>query len=117
VHIHIPAQFAFDNGRVYSRDGFTLEAILNERSGHNWVLSREPGITTPLRRAVRKSGWGLPTVVPEIALYFKAQDLRRRDERDFLALFPQLTGRQLDWLRDAVAAVRHDHPWLAQLAR
>ena len=114
AHIHIPAKFAFDRGRVFSEDGFTLEAILNERSGGDWVLSREVMISRPLNRCVRQSAWGLPTVVPEVALFFKAQDLRRRDRADFLALLPRLTGEQRDWLRDAIS--RAGHPWLAQLA-
>jgi hypothetical protein len=113
AHVHIPAEFAFDGGRVYSKDGFTLEAILNERSGSDWVLSREPTISRELSTCVQQSAWGLPTVVPEVALFFKSLDLRRRDKADFSALLPLLTREGRDWLREAIARV--GHPWLAEL--
>jgi hypothetical protein len=40
---------------------------------------------------------------------------RARDEQDFAALLPVLTGAGLAWLRDSLATVRPDHPWLAKL--
>ncbi|HEY5641089.1 MAG TPA: hypothetical protein VIW01_13665 [Dehalococcoidia bacterium] len=113
VHIHIPAKFAFDNGRVYSEDGFTLEAILNELSGGDWVLRREPMIGRDLSSCVRRSDWDIPTVVPEVLLFFKSLDLRGRDRADFAALLPKLTATQRAWLREAVTLL--GHPWEAQL--
>ena len=94
--------------------GFGLDIQFNERSGDDWVLSREPRVTVPLRRAVRQSDWGLPTLAPEVLLFYKARDLRRRDKVDFLALLPQLTPEQRDWLRNAISLL--GHPWLAQLS-
>ncbi|MGH2610712.1 MAG: hypothetical protein ACRDHF_16645, partial [Tepidiformaceae bacterium] len=61
------------------------------------------------------SPWGLPTVVPEVLLAFKARDLRRRDRLDFEALLPRLDQQQHDWLRDAISLM--GHPWMSQLAR
>ena len=82
-----------------SHDGFNLEVILSERSRRDWVFSREPRITMPLRRTAQQSAWGLPAVVPEVILFYKAtayfaveelKDRRRQDEPDFLALLPHL---------------------------
>ena len=97
-----------------AEQGFRLDIQLNERSGDHWVLNGEPRVAIPLRQAVRPSGWGLPTVVPEVTLFYKAMDLRRRDKLDFAALRPQLTDEQRDWLREALSLV--GHPWLPQLA-
>jgi hypothetical protein len=53
-------------------------------------------------------------VAPEVLLFYKSLDLRRRDKLDFAALAPQLTDGQRAWLREAIAAI--GHPWLAELA-
>jgi hypothetical protein len=96
------------------QQGFSLDIQLNDRSGDDWILSRQPRISLPLRNAVHQSPWGLPTVVPEVLLFFKALELRRRDKLDFLALLPDLTQEQRDWLRSAISLV--GHPWLSQLS-
>ena len=107
-----------------SDDGVHLDIQVNERSGRDWIFSREPRITLPLRRCAQQSPWGLPTAGPEVILFYKANPprwrdglrpaLRRRDERDFLALLPHLTEEQRSWLRDAISLVHPGHPWLPQ---
>lgn len=104
-----------EGGIATAGEGFTLEFQLNERSGEDWVLRRRPMISLPLSRAVWRSRWSVPTVAPEVVLFYKAADLlRHRDKVDFQALLPHLTGEQRDWLRAAIALV--GHPWLSQLA-
>ena len=106
--------------------GFNLEVLLNERSGRDWIFSREPLVTMPLLRCAQQSAWGLPTVVPEVILFYKANppawrdlpraDLRPHDELDFLALLRHLTEKQRYWLWEAISLVQSGHPWLTQLA-
>ena len=118
AHIHARSPEARD--RVPDRlddpaqAGFGLDIQVNERSAEEWILNRDPDITLPLRRCVRQSAWGLPTMVPEALLFYKASELRRRDKLDFLALLPHLTDEQRDWLRNAISLV--GHPWLTQLS-
>jgi hypothetical protein len=50
-----------------------------------------------------------------VLLFFKAQQPRRRDWRDFVAFMPQLSANQNTWLRDAIARVDAQHPWIAAL--
>lgn len=97
-----------------AQQGFGLDIQVNERSGDDWIFSRAPRISLPLHQCVGQSGWGLPTLVPEVLLFFKARDLRRRDKLDFLGLLPHLTDEQRDWLRNAISLV--GHPWLTQLS-
>ena len=106
--------------------GFNLEVIHNERSGDDWVFSREPRITMPLRRCARQSAWGVPAVVPEVILFYKANPpawrdlppppLRPRDDLDFLALTPHLTRQARDWFLEAISLVNPGHPWLPRLS-
>jgi len=106
--------------------GFNLEVVLSERSGRDWVFNREPRITLPLRRCAQQSAWGLPAVVPEVILFYKANppawrdlprpDLRPQDDLDFRALLPHLTEEQCNWLREAISLVHPGHTWLPQLS-
>jgi hypothetical protein len=106
-----------------AHDGFKLEVLLDERSGRDWILSREPRISLPLRLCVQQSPWRLPTAIPEVLLFFKAtayfgiseMNDRPQDEGDFLTLVPHLTEKQRHWLREAIPLVHPDHPWLSQL--
>ena len=97
-----------------AEQGFILDIQLSDLSGEEWVLSDEPRVSLALSNAVRQSPWGIPAVVPEVLLFFKALELRRRDKWDFRALLPSLTRAQREWLREAIAAV--GHPWVAELA-
>ncbi len=97
-----------------SQQGFTLDIQLGDRAGDDWILSRQPRISLPLGDGVQQSPWDLPTVVPEVLFFFKARELRQCDKLDFLALLPQLTREQRDWVRGAISLA--GHPWLPQLS-
>ncbi len=118
AHIHgrlrDPSSPAPDRLDAPVQQGFSLDIQLNERSGDDWIMRREPRISLPLEDSIRQSSWGVPTLVPEVLLFYKAGELRRRDKLDFLALLPQLAQEQRDWLRSAISLV--GHPWLSQLS-
>jgi hypothetical protein len=106
-----------------SLDGLDLEILLNERSGHDWVLSTDPPIALPLDRSSRQSPAGLPTLVAEILMFYKATAYwglpghpRPRDEADFRALLPHLAEDERSWLREAISLLVPEHPWLAHVA-
>jgi Aminoglycoside-2''-adenylyltransferase len=112
--LELPAHIHAD-----SHDGFNLEVLLNERSNGDWVLSREPFLTVPVAHCAEPSAWGLPTLVPELLLYFKATEYfgeegydRPHDELDFFTLLDRLTESPRLWLRDTVSLVHPSHPWL-----
>ncbi len=102
---------------IHARGGdFNLDIQLNRRAGDDWVVSAEPTMTMPLHRAIRRSPWGVPTLAPEVVLFYKAPgDIRPHDEADFRALAATLDAEQAAGLRDAIARVRPGHHWLAQL--
>ena len=110
-----------------SQDGSELEVVLNDRSGDDWIFSREPHISLPLPRCTQLSAWGLPAVGPEVILFYKAHppvwrddppsELRPHDELDFLGLLPELSEKQRGWLREAISLVRPGHSWLSRLSR
>lgn len=104
-----------------AHDGFDLEVLVNERSADEWILSREPLVALPLPHAARRSTWDLPTVTPEVVLFYKATayfgtegSRDARDETDFIALLPQVAETQRTWLMEAITLVHPGHPWLVR---
>jgi Aminoglycoside-2''-adenylyltransferase len=95
--------------------GFGLDIQLDDRAGDDWVMKREPRVTRPIEQCVAESPWALPAAVPEVLLFFKAAEPRRRDERDFLALLPLLDDEQRLWLSGALSAAFPGHHWIAAL--
>jgi hypothetical protein len=122
------------NEPLYADRGFYTEFVFNELTpGDEWVLyftppdgkgpTRKPIVTIPLDRGVRESRYGVPTLVPEAVLFYKATAykdtrnyMRRRDHIDFERLVPKLTRDERAWLREAIGLVEANHPWLGVLA-
>ncbi len=94
--------------------GFGLDIQLNDGSAAEWMVSHDPFLSVPMAQAIAKSPWGVPTATPEVLLFYKSRDLRRRDRTDFARLLPRLTYAQRAWLRHAIE--RAGHPWVAELA-
>jgi hypothetical protein len=92
-------------------DGFELDVQVEERSADEWVLVAEPRIAVPVARLEERPAWGLPTVAPEVVLFYKALDLRVHDETDIALLLSELAEDQRSWLRDAVSLVRPEFSW------
>lgn len=103
-----------EGGALWAEQGWHLDVQFNDREGAGWVLSREPLVTLPVEQSWRQSPLGAPTVVPEVLLFYKAVDMRRRDKQDFTRLLPHLSDTQRTWLHNALSRV--GHPWLAQLS-
>ncbi len=113
VHARPPGDGALpDRVDGAAQQGFELDIQFNARDGGAWVFSREPRIMLPLGRCIVPSPWGVPAVSAEVALFYKAAETRRRDERDFANLFPHLGAETLAWLREAIALACPSHHWL-----
>ncbi len=102
-----------------------LEFHLNEQRSGSWTFCRQPAIAMPLRKCIRQSPWGLPAVVPEVILYYKAlppgwrgvrPDLRPHDQTDFESLLAVLGTRRRAWISHAISQIDPGHSWLTQLS-
>jgi hypothetical protein len=130
AHVHVPELgSSLSTAPTLTHPAFEFEFLLNEGSDQHWVLNRQPQIAAPLERCARLPCWDLPVAAPEIILFYKAggdrtpseveargDTFRPRDEQDFFALLPTLTGAQRSWLRASLATVQPEHPWLADIA-
>jgi len=104
-----------EDGVCAPAKGWWLDIQIDAREGDECVLRRDPHLSLPLSEAIRPSPWGVPATSPEVLLFFKATMPRRRDWRDFVAFLPRLTRKQNVWLRDAIAQLDAEHPWVAAL--
>ncbi|MEJ7812349.1 MAG: hypothetical protein WKG32_18205 [Gemmatimonadaceae bacterium] len=95
--------------------GPTLELLLNERAGTDWVFRRDPAIRLPIARALRTTASGLPVLAPEIVLLYKAKAPRAHDDADFVMTHAVLSTAGRAWLADAIAHCHPGHRWLRAL--
>ena len=118
-HLVLPAHV-----HAHSEGDVDLEVLINERSHDQWVLSAEPTIHVPILSATAISPWGIPTVVPEILLFYKgtayfgdAEMTKRRshDDVDFDTVRDQLDRDERTWLHDSISRLYPNHPWLESL--
>lgn len=109
-HLDLPGHI---HANTAAMNGIELDIQVNERAGADWVLG--PGLTTPLVTDAT-AAWRLPTVAPEVILFYKSgmgpEPSRDRDEQDFHALAASLTAAQRSWLRKALPGA---HPWQERL--
>ena len=91
--------------------------MIDESSDGDWVSRRNPGIRRPIAGIGKTSTNGIPYLAPEIQLFYKAKNLRPKDETDFTAVLPSLTREQRQWLSDAITRTHGDHPWRGRLSK
>lgn len=76
-----------------------------------WICRRDESIRRPYAEIVARTIDGIPYLVPEIVLLFKAKLFRDKDRADLEAACPWMSDDQHAWLRGAVERVHPGHPW------
>lgn len=93
---------------------WSFELLLEEKAGADWVYRRDSRVRRPLAE-VGLVAAGLPVLVPEIVLLYKAKNARARDEADFRAALPAMSRDARTWLAGAMSTAHPGHPWLKAL--
>ncbi len=96
---------------------WSLEILLDEGDGDDWVSRREARVRRPLASLGWRTAAGLPVLAPEVVLFYKAKNVRPEDDCDFDAVLPRLTSTQRAWLDETLAISFPAHPWRLRLAR
>jgi hypothetical protein len=79
------------------------------------VYRRNPAVRKPLAEVGVTALGGVPILVPEIVLLYKAHELTEKDEADFRSALPHLTPSQKAWLLGALDKTRPNHPWARRM--
>jgi hypothetical protein len=100
--------------REHAMAPWRIDVVLSEdRDGH-WRSRRDPDLTLPVEDATWLSG-GVRYLRPELALSYKAIQLRAKDEHDFAAALPQMSAAARTYLADFLARKHPEHPWRERL--
>jgi hypothetical protein len=80
-----------------------------------WACRRDPSITLSYDEPILHSAEGIPYVIPEVALVFKAKHLRAKDQTDFRNVLPALDPSRKSRLHAWLSQIHPGHPWIAKL--
>jgi len=94
---------------------YRLDIFREPHDGGIWICRRDPAIRRPYAEVITATRDGIPYLVPEVVLLFKAKHSRPKDEADFGGALPLLTTAQKAWLAAALARVHPGHHWLSRL--
>ncbi|MFJ3882619.1 nucleotidyltransferase domain-containing protein [Streptomyces sp. NPDC090077] len=94
---------------------WSVQLMLDEAEGTQWVSRRDPAIRLPINQLGRTSETGIPYLAPEVQLFYKAKATRDKDETDFEAVLPLLGAPARAWLADAIKVTSPTHHWLRRL--
>ncbi|MFE9555441.1 nucleotidyltransferase domain-containing protein [Streptomyces sp. NPDC006703] len=94
---------------------WSVELLLDESDGGEWVSRRDARIRLPLDRIGRVSADGIPYLTPEVQLFYKAKATREQDQSDFEAVLPLLATAQRAWLLKVLDWCEPQHPWREHL--
>jgi hypothetical protein len=96
---------------------YRLDVFREPQRAGAWVCRRDEGIRLPYERVIRRTADGIPYLVPEVVLLFKAKHSGEpKNQADFAATLPLLDDTAVGWLCWALARVHPGHPWIGALA-
>jgi hypothetical protein len=88
--------------------------FLEDVEDDTWICRRDRRLRRPVEELTVHAR-GVPVVVPEIQLLYKAKHTGEKDESDFRATLPRLDDAQRSWLMEALELVHPGHRWLEAL--
>ena len=102
--------------RRTSSSSWSLQLMLGESEGADWVYRRDARIRRPVTQLDGPASNDLVRVLgPDVQLLHKSANPRPKDEADFAALADALGTAHRQWLKQSLATVSTGHPWLARL--
>lgn len=99
---------------LYDKSLYRLDVFREPHAGDTWICRRDNTIRLPYAELIIARN-GIPIVIPEVALLFKAKAVRPKDEADFTRVLPALDDARRERLRDWLTRVHPGHRWLTRL--
>jgi len=96
---------------------FRLDVFREPQRDGAWVCRRDETIRLPFQEIISRTGDGIPFLVPEIVLLFKAKHSGvAKHQTDFDATLPLLDDAALGWLERSLRRIHPSHAWLGAVA-
>lgn len=96
---------------------FFFDVFREPHEGGTWICRRDESLRLPYDRLIERTADGIPYLVPELVLLFKAKAARPKDHADFHGVLPLLGQARQDRLDTWLKRVHPGHAWLEKLAR
>ncbi|WP_225730546.1 MULTISPECIES: nucleotidyltransferase domain-containing protein [unclassified Nocardia] len=96
---------------------YHLDVFREPHDGDRWICRRDNTITLPYAELIETGPAGIPYVIPEVALLFKARARRPKDDGDFARILPLLNDYRAARLSEWLTRLYPGHAWLPALAR
>ncbi|MFD9552308.1 nucleotidyltransferase domain-containing protein [Nocardia salmonicida] len=113
------AENRLDLHQTWLRDPFTgafhLDVFREPHDGDTWICRRDPTITLPYAELIRTTTNGIPYLIPEVVLLFKAKANRPKDYSDFQRIVGLLPEHRLARLDSWLTLLYPDHPWSTEI--
>ncbi|WP_335934711.1 nucleotidyltransferase domain-containing protein [Streptomyces sp. PTD5-9] len=95
---------------------FRFDVFREPHDGGTWICRRDEELRLSYDAIIERTADGIPYLVPELVLLFKAKATRPKDQVDFDGVLPLLSRARRDALGRWLTRVSPGHPWLAELA-
>ncbi|MFG3296381.1 nucleotidyltransferase domain-containing protein [Streptomyces sp. NPDC048179] len=95
---------------------FLFDVFREPHEGGTWICRRDEGLRLPYDAVIERTAEGIPYLVPELVLLFKAKEPRPKDHADFDGVLPLLGQTRREALSGWLTRRHPGHPWLAGLA-
>ncbi|WP_234791677.1 nucleotidyltransferase domain-containing protein [Mycolicibacterium mucogenicum] len=95
---------------------YRLDVFREPHDGDHWICRRDASITVPYDELILHTDTGIPYLIPEAVLLFKAKAQRPKDQADFLHALPMMDRSRRSRLSGWLSQVHPDHPWLEVLS-
>ncbi|OBB33586.1 hypothetical protein A5792_10750 [Mycolicibacterium peregrinum] len=93
---------------------YHLDVFREPHDGDQWLCRRDQSITLPYRDLIAFRD-GIPYLIPEVALLFKARRTAPKHEDDFCRVAPRLAHDARTRLSGWLTRLYPAHPWLSRL--
>ena len=92
-----------------------LDVFREPHDGDTWLFRRDRSIAVPYDDVYERTPVGVPYLIPELVLLFKAGDADPKDQADFDRVVPLLSAARRARLSTWLAFHHPNHLWLAEL--
>ncbi|MGW1208092.1 nucleotidyltransferase domain-containing protein [Streptomyces sp. NPDC002499] len=94
---------------------FLFDVFREPHDGGTWICRRDESLRLPYDTIIERTASGIPYLVPELVLLFKAKAPRPKDETDFDGVLPLLSRTRRETLSEWLKRMHPGHPWPAEL--
>jgi hypothetical protein len=92
-------------------DEWRVDVMVEPGDEDWWVFRRDESIRRPRAEMVATTADGVPYLLPQGALLYKAKNDRDKDWADFAHVAPRMDAPSRAWLATAIDQQHPGHPW------